>query len=75
MDGWVERAAHMPDRARRMALYRQADRRLVAEQVLLVPLAYGQPNLLIQPWVRGALPSRLASPSLRDVVVESHAGA
>jgi len=73
LDDWLDRAAHMPDRAGRMTLYRQADRRLVAEQVLVVPLVYGHPRLLIQPWVRGARANTMGNLSLKDVVVERHA--
>jgi len=75
LDAWLERAAYTPDRAVRMALYRQADRRLVAEQVLVVPLGYGGWNELIQPWVRGPRQHGMAFLSLRNVVVEKHAGA
>jgi ABC-type oligopeptide transport system substrate-binding subunit/class 3 adenylate cyclase len=75
LDAWLERAAHTPDRAGRMALYRQADRRLVAEQVLVVPLRYGGGNELIQPWVRAARQFGMGHLSLKDVVVEKHASA
>jgi ABC-type oligopeptide transport system substrate-binding subunit/class 3 adenylate cyclase len=75
LDAWLERAAHTPERAGRMALYRQADRRLVAEQVLVVPLRYGGGNELIQPWVRAARQFGMGHLSLKDVVVEKHASA
>ncbi len=69
LDEMIERAAQMQDRAGRMALYRAADRRLVQEQVLVVPLHYGYgPGLLVQPWVRG-LPE---IEDLWDIVVEPH---
>jgi len=58
-----------------MALYRQADRRLVMEQALLVPLVYDGLKELRQPWVGGALPNKMAYWSLKDVVVEKHASA
>jgi len=50
----VDGAARTPDRARRMSMYRQADRLLVAEEVLIVPLEYGGRNVaaLIRPWVK-----------------------
>ena len=75
LEALLERAAHTPDRARRMALYRQADRRLVVEQALLVPLVYDGLKELSQPWVRGAGPNKMGSFSLKDVVVEEHASA
>jgi len=75
LDALLERAAHTPDRIARMALYRQADRRLVAEEALFVPLAYGSEKELNQPWVRGAPRNNLAILSLKDVVVEKHESA
>jgi ABC-type oligopeptide transport system substrate-binding subunit/class 3 adenylate cyclase len=75
LDAWLERAAHTPDRAVRMALYRQADRRLVVEQALLVPLVYGGLKELAQPWVGGARPNKMSYWGLKDVVVEKHANA
>jgi ABC-type oligopeptide transport system substrate-binding subunit len=73
LDAWLEHAAHTPDRAVRMALYRQADRRLVVEQALLVPLVYGGLKELAQPWVGGARPNKMGYWGLKDVVVEKHA--
>jgi ABC-type oligopeptide transport system substrate-binding subunit/class 3 adenylate cyclase len=75
MGAWLERAAYTADQAGRMALYRQTDRRLVAEQVLVVPLGYGSWNELSQPWVRGARRNKMGFLSLKDVVVEKHASA
>jgi ABC-type oligopeptide transport system substrate-binding subunit/class 3 adenylate cyclase len=75
LDALLERAAHTPDRAARMAMYRQADRRLVVEQALLVPLVYGGVKELKQPWVGGARPAKMGFFSLKDVVVEKHANA
>jgi oligopeptide transport system substrate-binding protein len=75
LDALLERAAHTPDRAVRMAMYRQADRRLVAEQALVVPLGYGGTKELRQPWVSGERPNKMGSLNLKDVVVEKHANA
>jgi len=75
LEALLESAAHTPDRARRMALYRQADRRLVVEQALLVPLTYAPVKELSQPWVRGARPNKMGYLSLKDVVVEKHESA
>jgi ABC-type transport system substrate-binding protein len=51
----VQRAAETPNRAARMDMYRQADRYLVNEQALVVPLDYGEKTMAIltQPWVEG----------------------
>jgi ABC-type oligopeptide transport system substrate-binding subunit/class 3 adenylate cyclase len=70
LDALLERAAHTPDRAARMAMYRQADRRLVVEEALVVPLIYRDIRELSQPWVRSAPRSNLHFLSLKDVVVE-----
>ena len=70
LDALLERAAHTPDRAIRMALYRQADRRLVVEQALIVPLVYGGLKELRQPWVGGVRLNKMGYLSLKDVVVE-----
>jgi len=52
---FVEGPAVIPERARRMALARQADRFLVVEQALVIPLAYGVVRWVdyLQPWVQG----------------------
>ncbi len=72
LDELLERAAHTPDRGARMALYRQADRRLVVEQILIVPVVCGVHRELVQPWVLGAQRNKMGYLSLKDVVVEEH---
>jgi class 3 adenylate cyclase len=64
-----------PARAVRMAMYRQADRRLVAEHVLVVPAIMGGFPELRQPWVRGAEPNKIGHLSLKDILVEKQVGA
>lgn len=65
----VEAAARTTDRARRLALYRQADRHLVAEQALVAPLDYGVKSVrvLAQPWVQGVRVSPLGYARFRYV--------
>jgi ABC-type transport system substrate-binding protein len=75
LEALLERAAHTPDRTGRMALYRLADRRLVVEQALVVPLTYAPVKEVSQPWVLGARPNKMGFLSLKDVVVEKHASA
>jgi ABC-type oligopeptide transport system substrate-binding subunit/class 3 adenylate cyclase len=50
----LKQAAETPNRNRRMALYRRADRYLVVEQAFVLPLNYGAQIYadLKQPWVR-----------------------
>jgi ABC-type oligopeptide transport system substrate-binding subunit len=68
-DALVEEAARVTDQARRMELYQEADRILVAEEAVIMPLSYGRGRMLAKPWV--TLP-RLAPVPLRlkDVVVD-----
>ncbi len=60
-DQLIEEAASSRDRLRRLALYREADRILVNEEVVVVPLSRGI-HLgvnLIHPWVHGFEPHPL----------------
>lgn len=75
----VEAAARSSDRARRLALYRQADRILVADQTLVAPLDYGAKSAgtVAQPWVKDVGHNVLRFSPLgymrhRYTVVESH---
>jgi ABC-type oligopeptide transport system substrate-binding subunit/class 3 adenylate cyclase len=69
----VEGAAQIPDRARRMEMYREADRRLVAEQVLAIPLRYGPSALdLVMPWVHGYHGNAMRLTRLKEVSIERH---
>jgi ABC-type oligopeptide transport system substrate-binding subunit/class 3 adenylate cyclase len=68
-DALVEEAARVADQARRMELYQEADRILVAEEVVIMPLSYGRGRMLAKPWV--TLPQMAPVPlRLKDVVVE-----
>jgi oligopeptide transport system substrate-binding protein len=71
-DELVERAGRVTDHARRMAFYREADRILVAEDAVIMPLTYGQGRMLVKPWV--TLPHSLSVyMPLNSVVVERRA--
>lgn len=52
-DGLVEKAAGEPLAAKRVALYNQAQRLLLEEEVAIVPLFQESINLLVSPKVRG----------------------
>jgi ABC-type oligopeptide transport system substrate-binding subunit/DNA-binding SARP family transcriptional activator len=68
-DELVETAASTTDHARRMALYQEADRILVAEEAAVVPLSYGRGRMLARPWV--SLPPTLSvRMPLQNVVVQ-----
>jgi oligopeptide transport system substrate-binding protein len=49
-DALVEEAARLTDQSRRMALYQEADRILVADEAAIMPLGYAQGRTLIKPW-------------------------
>lgn len=68
-DALVEEAGRIPDHARRMALYQEADRILVAEEAAIMPLSYGQGRMLVKPWVT-LPPTRSVQMPFKNVVVE-----
>jgi ABC-type oligopeptide transport system substrate-binding subunit len=50
-DSLVEEAARVADQATRLELYREADRILVAEEAVVMPLGYARGRILAKPWV------------------------
>lgn len=71
----VEDAVQVQDRAQRMSMYREADRILVAERVLLIPLDYGAKSweFVLHPWVKGVLPTSAGEMSLlKQAWIEPH---
>jgi ABC-type transport system substrate-binding protein len=69
----VAEAARTPDRARRMAMYREADRIWVAEEAVVCALYYTWEHFtLTKPWVKGATRSPLDSFSIQSITVEPH---
>jgi len=73
-DRLVEEAARMSDRPKRMAMYRQADRWLVEEQALVLPIAYGpkQAGNLVKPWVKSRDPTLIGLVMLQNIIIEEH---
>jgi oligopeptide transport system substrate-binding protein len=69
----VELAARTPNRSRRMAMYRQADHMLVADDALVVPIWYGGswslPHLM-KPWVKNYRLNALGHIRFKDVTLE-----
>ena len=55
LDQLLEEAARTVDRSRRLAMYREADRILVNDEIVAVPLFYAQrgASQLLKPWVKG----------------------
>jgi oligopeptide transport system substrate-binding protein len=67
----VEQAGRLTNQEKRMALYREADRILMEEAVVL-PLAYGREHWLIKPWVKRYPVSPMRELFAEDVVIEAH---
>jgi len=70
-------AAHTTDRSRRLAMYREADRILVNEEAVVLPIKYlpiasREYVDLLKPWVRGLKRNALGNFSLKDIVIEPH---
>jgi ABC-type oligopeptide transport system substrate-binding subunit/class 3 adenylate cyclase len=70
----LETAAHLPNRAKRMALYRQADRLIVADQVIVLP-CHQFPNIvsLVKPWVKKFFINSLGQIALQNFVIDNNA--
>jgi len=62
------RACH--DRDERLGLYSGVDRRLVVDEVLLVPISYSRATILRRPWVHGVWANALTPLRLDQAVVE-----
>ena len=61
------RACH--DRDERLRLYSAVDRRIVVDEVLLLPVAYSRATLLRRPWVQGVWANALTPLRLDQAVV------
>jgi ABC-type transport system substrate-binding protein/class 3 adenylate cyclase len=72
LEGLVDRARSLRSGDERLALYREADRQLVAEQVLVVPSTYESASLAYRPWIEGPWTSPLTISPLSDLVVQPH---
>jgi ABC-type oligopeptide transport system substrate-binding subunit len=70
-DTLVEQARREMDPAERMKLYRQADKILIEEAVIL-PTHYGMANLLAKPWVKKISATSFGSWNWKDVIIEPH---
>lgn len=69
----VNQAASTSDRTRRMAMYRQADRMIVADDVLVVPINYSMPvTTVIKPWVKNVKANLLDYLLYQNIIIEPH---
>jgi oligopeptide transport system substrate-binding protein len=71
-DRLVEQASRTPDRGKRMAMYRQADRLLVAEQALVLPLFYFVETELAKPWVKKQRSNLLGHDFFHKIIIDEH---
>ena len=68
-DSLVDEAGRVSDQKKRVSLYQEADRILVAEQAVVMPISYGEGRMLVKPWVY--LPPMLSIQlPLKNVVVK-----
>jgi ABC-type oligopeptide transport system substrate-binding subunit/class 3 adenylate cyclase/type II secretory pathway predicted ATPase ExeA len=70
----LEEAPRVADRARRLAMYREADRILVNDEAVIMPWLYSSPldMSLRKPWIKGLKVNAMGLTSLREVTVEPH---
>ncbi|HET9051029.1 MAG TPA: ABC transporter substrate-binding protein, partial [Candidatus Dormibacteraeota bacterium] len=69
-DELIERARMERSDRSRLALFHQADRLAVAEEVALIPLVYGRSMAFAKPWLRGWWEFGKSSSSFADLVVD-----
>jgi len=70
-DRLVAEASRITDQVQRVALYKEADRMLM-EEAVIVPLTYGQNHMLVKPWVSRYFVTPMAGLLWKDVVIEPH---
>lgn len=71
-DRLVEEASRTPDRAKRLAMYRQADHLLIADQSLVLPIIYSRERSLVKPWVKNYQGNLLGIIYLHKLVIQDH---
>jgi ABC-type oligopeptide transport system substrate-binding subunit/class 3 adenylate cyclase len=69
-DDLIERARQDRSDRARLELFHEADRMAVADQVALIPLAYGRSMAFVKPWVNGWWEFGKTSASFADLIVE-----
>jgi len=69
-DALIEEAQAATDQRRRMALYHEADRLLVAEEVAIIPLRYNRIMWLVAPRVKGWWSSPMGPARIADLIIE-----
>ena len=67
----IEEARRTIDQGKRVALYRQADR-ILTEEAVVLPLFYGHFYELRQPWVQKPVGATMDSPHWKDTILMPH---
>jgi ABC-type oligopeptide transport system substrate-binding subunit/class 3 adenylate cyclase len=70
-DQLIEQARRDRSDRSRLALFHQADRLAVADQVALIPLVYGRSMAFVKPWVRGWWEFGKSSSAFADLVIDA----
>jgi ABC-type oligopeptide transport system substrate-binding subunit/class 3 adenylate cyclase len=68
-DELIDQARHAPTGAKRLELFRQADRLAVVDQAAVIPLVYGRSMAFVRPGVEGWWEFAKSSASFADLVV------
>lgn len=68
----VEKARRVLDQGKRLELYAQADRIMVEEDIVLIPLTYMWSHILVKPWVQKFPASAINEWLWKDFVIEAH---
>jgi ABC-type oligopeptide transport system substrate-binding subunit/class 3 adenylate cyclase len=71
-DRLVEKARRVLDQRERLELYAQADRILVEEEAVVIPLTYMWSHMLVKPWVRKLPKSAINEWLWKDFVIEAN---
>lgn len=71
-DALVDEATRTRDRTKRLALYRQADQQLVAEQALVLPICTLYDNIIAKSWVNYIHENVYGTMKFHDVIIEDH---
>jgi ABC-type oligopeptide transport system substrate-binding subunit/tRNA A-37 threonylcarbamoyl transferase component Bud32 len=70
-DALVDEARRVSDHAKRMEMYAQAER-ILADQVVLLPLLYARVHIFVKPWVKKLPLQPIRVFSFKDIIIEEH---
>jgi len=70
-DALVDEARRVSDHAKRMEMYAEAER-ILADQVVLLPLLYARVHLFVKPWVKKLPLQPIRVFSFKEIIIEEH---